>query len=62
MTEESIVVDAIKLQDVNAYREDGNYYSYYADCPYCKTKNDLGNEDKRGYYICGNCSKTFYLR
>ena len=34
MTEELIIVDAIKVQDVNAYRDDGNYYNYYVDCPY----------------------------
>lgn len=65
--EDNLVVDAIKIQDVNCYLNctDDNlkYFTYYVDCPYCKTKNDLGmDKSDYGYYICGHCSKVFYLR
>ena len=57
-----MVVKATMVKDVNAYRDDGNYYNFYVDCPYCNEKNDLGNNGMRGYYICGKCNKVFYVR
>jgi len=36
-----MTVDTIRIQEVNAYREDGNYYNFYVDCPYCKEQNDF---------------------
>ncbi len=57
-----MVVEAIRVKEINAYRDDGNYYNFYVDCPYCSEKNDLRDDDNRGYFICGKCNKPFYVR
>ena len=55
-------VEAIRVKEINVYRDDGNYYNFYVDCPYCSEKNDLRDDDNRGYFICGKCNKPFYVR
>lgn len=57
-----MTVEAIRLKEIYAEKlERNSYFKYYLNCPYCEEEN-VFNDDNMGYFICGKCSRTFYVK